>query len=178
MLNIFINLFKKVKNITFLIVMSLLIFISLRVLPVYDILKHSFSIQGMSATRKMDLLYEFTITTFTEGMPQEQVIVILLSVLTAINILLFVIFAKRQRKILSGKSFLASISGMLLGLFGVGCLSCGVLIMAPLLTFVGLGSYLGGAIEYAVWIAYVGIIFVISSIIYLLKKISEPLVCK
>ena len=62
--------------------------------------------------------------------------------------------------------------------FGVGCLSCGFLIMAPVLTFLGLGAYLGKVGEHALLVSYGGMILVIISILYLLKKIGEHLICE
>lgn len=177
MLNVFISIMKKTKNIIAVTLGTFLVFIVLRMIPIYTILKHSYTIPGLTLGRKIDIFLEYTLVSFTQSSFDEQFIVVTLSVLTVINILLFIVFSKRQQKMLSGKSFIASISGMFLGLFGVGCLSCGVLIMAPLLTVVGLGSYLESFTEYAIWLSYGGILFVTISILYLLKKISEPMVC-
>ena len=157
---------------------SFFIFVLLRIAPVFEILKNSYKIPGLSFPRKWDIFIEYVFQTFCDINTAEQLLIIILSILTALNIVLFVIFAKRQRKMLSKRSLAASLSGMVLGLFGVGCLSCGVLILAPLLTFLGLGAYLGNFAEYAVTISYVGMVLVILSSLYLLKKISEPLICE
>jgi len=178
MLNSFISVFRKTKNNIALVIGSFVVFIMLRIIPVFNILKHSYTISEMTVARKIDLFLDYTLATFLEASSVEQFIVVALSILTVINIILFVVFARRQQKMLSKRSFFASVSGMFLGLFGVGCLSCGVLIMAPLLTFIGLGSYLGNFAQYALWLSFGGMIFVIISILYLLKKISEPMICR
>lgn len=177
MTSLFLNIFSKPKNYIGLLIGSFLFFILLRVLPVYEIIKNSFKIPGVSIFRKFEIFFDYTLISFMDASLNEQAIVAALSILTTMNIILLIAFAQRQRKILSKRSFFASISGMFLGLFGIGCLSCGVLIMAPLLTFIGLGSYLGNFSQHALLISYIGITFVVVSIIYLLKKLSEPLVC-
>ena len=177
MLTVFTSIFRKPKNIIALLIGSLIIFFILRVLPIYEILHNSYKIPGISFQRKQELFFDYTLGSFLDIPVIEQVLVISLSLFTVINLILFIVFARRQRKILSKRSFIASVSGMFLGLFGVGCLSCGALIMAPLLTFIGFGAYLGSFAEYALWISITGVLFVLFSIFYLLKKISEPMIC-
>ena len=177
MLTTFINIMRKWKNSITLVIGSCVLFIILRILPVYEILKNSYKIPGISFSRKWELFIEYTFQSFVDISLGEQFIIFALSILTTFNIILFIIFARKQQKILSKRSFAASISGMVLGLFGVGCLSCGFLILAPLITFIGLGAYIGDFTQYAITISYGGIVLVIFSIFYLLKKISEPVVC-
>ena len=177
MITTFINIIKRPWNIIILALSSFVIFILLRIVPVYEILKNSFKIPGLSLVRKWDIFTEYVFTSFCDITLGEQFLIVSLSILTAFNIILFVIFARRQSTLLSKRTAFASFSGMFLGLFGVGCLSCGVLILAPLITFVGLGAYLGDFTQYALMISYIGVFLVIISILYLLKKISDPLVC-
>ncbi len=177
MINLSYSIFKQPKNIIIWFLGSFLIFLILRILPVYGILKNAFSILDISFGRKRELFNDYIFRTFTEINFSEQLLIVLLSVLTALNIILFIMFVQRQRKILSGKSFISSISGMFLGLFGVGCLSCGFLIMAPLLTFLGLGGYILNIAQYAELISYAGVFLLVISIYYLLKQLSKPLIC-
>lgn len=171
------SIIKKPKNIAVVVLGWILMFVLLRVFPVYQILKTSYRIPGMAITRKLELFFEYTFASFVGIGLLEQFLVLSLALLTVINIFLFVVYAKRQSKILSGKGFLPSIIGMFMGLFGVGCISCGAFILAPVLGVIGLGSYISGFSQYAVLISYVGLLFVIASIFYLLKKISTPQVC-
>ncbi len=173
-----ITIIKKPKNIFFIISVSIIIFILLRFLPVYRILFDFYSLPGISFARKLEIFYQYIFDPFLNALFQEKFITITLSILTSFNILLFIIFAKRQKKILSGKGFFASLSGIFLGLFGIGCISCGAFVLAPIITFIGLGAYINKFIENANIISNIGIVFVIISIVYLLKQISKPLMCK
>jgi hypothetical protein len=177
MITLFVHLFRKPKNYLSLLIGSFFVFVIFRIIPVYRIIKNSFKIPELSISRKIEIFFDYTFVSFTQVPLQEQIIIIILSVLTMINIILFVMYSLRQRKILSKRSFFSSISGMFLGLFGVGCLSCGVLIMAPLLTFIGLGSYLGNFSQYALTFTYAGLFLLLISTLSLLHQLKKPLVC-
>ena len=172
-----ISIIKQKKNIVALVVGSLILFFLFRLTPVFDIVTTSLRLPGLALGRKVSIVFEYTLGTFGRGSITEDIIPIMLSILTTLNVILFVRYAKRQRKIFSKRSLAASISGILLGLFGVGCLSCGALVLAPLLTFVGLGGSVGFCTQHAVAISYLGLGFVIASIGYLLYRLSRPLVC-
>lgn len=156
---------------------SFITFTILRILPVFEILKNSYKIPGIGITRKFELFWDYSFLSFFNISRAEQFLVLALSTLTTLNIILFIIFARRQQQMLLKRSFVASLSGMFFGLFGVGCLSCGVLILAPLVTFLGLGAHLANFAQHAITISYIGMVLVIISSLYLLKKISDPLVC-
>ncbi|MCA9351859.1 hypothetical protein KC866_00500 [Patescibacteria group bacterium] len=177
MVNTLLHILKRRWNTIALVCGSCAIFLILRIVPVYGILKTSYALPGLSFVRKIDIFLEYVIYSFTRISFHEQLLVIALSILTTLNIILFIVFTQRQQKLLSKRSFIASVSGMVLGLFGVGCVSCGVLVLAPLITALGLGAYLGTFTQYALLIAYIGLGFVIVSSLYLLRKISQPNIC-
>jgi len=172
-----VKIFSKKKNIIIGLLVSAIIFVILRVIPVYMILKTTFIIPGVKWSRKYELFTDYVLTSFFEIAFVEQLLIILLALATAVNMIVFYYYIKRQQKILSGKSFFASASGMFLGIFGIGCLSCGVLVVAPIVSALGLGAYIAGITQYALLLSYVGLTFIIFSIGYLLHQLSKPLVC-
>lgn len=177
MLTSFKQIFSRPKNFFLTILTMILVFFVLRIIPIYEILWNSFRIPGLSLSRKFEIFFEYTFLVFFKLHTLEQFLTLVLVFLTSINVILFVIYAKRQRRLFSGKSFLASISGIILGLFGIGCISCGVLILAPLISFIGLGSYVGGITQYALALSFAGVILVSLSNIYLLHQLEKPNVC-
>jgi len=68
--------------------------------------------------------------------------------------------------------------GLVLGVLGIGCASCGSLVLASLFSLLGLGGVFAmlpfGGVEFAV----IGLIMLVISTYYLLKKIHDPMVCK
>lgn len=177
MKKIFCNLFNKPSFVLYHALGTFFIFTLLRIIPVYHILADFYRISHVSYTRKISVFCEYVFLSFFDALWYEQAALILLSFLVSLNFMLFVIFAKRQKKMLSKRSFIASLSGMIFGLFGVGCLSCGALIAAPLLTVLGFGAYLGFFTSNAFFIMCIGIFCIVMSIMYLLYQLSRPAVC-
>lgn len=178
MFQILVSILKKPKNLIIWILGSAITFFFLRILPQLYIVRDFLGLETVSFSRKYEIIYDYSFGAYSSHNPFELGLTIILSVVFVLNIILFVIYARRQARMLSGKSLAASLSGMILGFFGVGCLSCGVIILAPLLTFIGLGSYLNTVSEYAQWLSITGVMIIIISVIYLLKKLNEPLICK
>lgn len=104
------------------------------------------------------------------------------ALLFGINVSLFVYYIKRKiadsaSQKSGNKTGLSGAVGFLFGLLGVGCASCGSLLLASLLSIFGLGSVLSylpfGGEEFI----FIGIIFLLFSIYELLNKIKNPTVC-
>jgi uncharacterized membrane protein YczE len=68
--------------------------------------------------------------------------------------------------------------GIFLGLFGVGCAACSGLVLAPIISLLGLSSFFNLLPYMGQELAYLGTILIIFSNLYLLKKIKDPMVCK
>ncbi len=174
----FIHVFSQVKNGIAWGVISVMVFIVLRIVSAWELLSLSLRIPDLSFGRQSEIVMEYVFHSFSDMIPIHQWLVILLSITTALNIILFVIYVRRQRLLLSGRGFFGSMAGMILGVFGVGCVSCGVLVLAPVFTFLGLSSFAYAALEYALPISIFGLLCILGSCWYLLKKISQPLICK
>ena len=175
----FLKIIKNPWNDILLIFLSLLIFITLKIIPVYTLIRDFFKVSGTSFLRKLEVVNEFTFLSCTDSLWETRIVTVLLSVLIAFNILLFMLYAKRQGTFLRGshKSMLATLGGIILGFFGIGCISCGAFILAPLITFLGLGSYMHFFTGEAHIISFIGVLFVFLSNLYLLRQLSKPIVC-
>lgn len=178
MQSFFMRIISRTKNIIFILSSSILFFILLQILPIWKILKSISLIPNINFWRAIDLYYEYIFKSFIHLSFLQAFFIITLSLLLSFNILLFFLYIKRQRKIFAGKSFLASVSGAFLGLLGVGCSSCGALLITPILVFLGLESHLQYFVEHTIFVSFLGILFVFLSILYLLYQLSKPLVCK
>lgn len=97
--------------------------------------------------------------------------------LFSINITLFVYYIRRKISLEKKAGAFKGIFGFVLGLLGVGCASCGSIVLSSVLSLFGLGGLLtflplGGG-EFLI----VGIIFLLFSIYGILKRISSNTVC-
>ncbi len=172
-------LFRKKQNVFVLMFLSFFFFTFLKVIPVYHILRDSFRVSGITLIRKIQLFYSYTYATCSDHLWNSRFVTIFLSILIALNIFLFVAYAKRQGKFIAAthKTFLASIGGIILGFFGIGCISCGAFILAPLITFLGFGAYMQFFQSNAYLISVIGLVFVLFSNFYLLYQLSKPITC-
>ena len=167
------------KNfIFFLILGSLMIFCLLRTFPFYEQISAAFDLPNMTKSLKLGVLIEYGFSTFPFAGFIEQFLQISLSIFTTLNILLFMVFAKQQQRFLKHQSFWGGLSGMFLGVFGVGCISCGAFVLAPIITFLGFSSYLHFFAMHATQISFIGVFLVIISCLFVLKKLSSPTSCK
>lgn len=174
MITVFKDIITKKRNIVSISIMGIVMFVILRLIPQWNILKNFFSLSNISFERHMQVLWEYLFKTLIHATWIEWTIDILFPILISINIIVFIAYVKRQRRLLSKRGMALSISGMVLGFFGVGCLSCGALVLAPLISLLGLG----GLVKFSNELALLGLVFIIASIVFLLWKLTQPIVCK
>lgn len=93
-----------------------------------------------------------------------------------INIHSFIYYLKVYRKRVHASGTILSFSGVILGLVGIGCLSCGVLLLSPLITLLGLSVTLW-ITQYTFVVYLVSIIIVNVSSILIVKRIHAPAIC-
>ncbi len=102
---------------------------------------------------------------------------VVIAVLFGINVSMLAFYMKKNRSI-AGRGGAVSLGGLTSGIFGVGCASCGTLIIGPLLAFFGASGVLAylpfGGQEFGV----VAILLLLFSVYLIAKKISTPAVCK
>ncbi|MAQ77472.1 hypothetical protein CL684_03025 [Candidatus Campbellbacteria bacterium] len=177
MQSLFIRIFRKKDNLLIFVLATVLVFLLARIIPIWEILTNSFKIPDISLSRKFSIFSEYIFIYFIDIPIVEQATTIILSLALGINTVLFYQYIKKQQKIFAGKSFLGSSIGVMLGVFGVGCVSCGALVIAPILTGIGLGAQIGFISQYALLISWAGIAGICISSYYLLLQINKPLVC-
>lgn len=99
-----------------------------------------------------------------------------LGVLLGVYLVLFIAYLKKAhtpRMAVSSLGFF----GFIAGLFGVGCAACGVVVFSSLLGFVGGAATLAALPFMGEELVVVGVVLLLISNWYLLKKLTDPLVC-
>ncbi len=103
---------------------------------------------------------------------------IAIAVLFGINITLLAYYIKTLRGSTSGGNTVVGAGGLVSGVFGIGCASCGTFLLSSLLGFVGVAGIitflpLGGEELGIIGVALLGY-----SIYALLRKMKKPFVCE
>lgn len=177
MFRLLINILQQPKNITIVTIGSIVVFSLFRMFPQLHIIIDFWQLDTVSLVRKFEVLYQYSYGSYSTWSLFDLIITGLLSLSTVVNIIVFIHYYKRQRKVLSKGSLFATTAGMFLGVFGVGCLSCGAIVLAPLLSTLGIL----GSLELLPFagreLAILGLFFVIGSSYYLLYQLKQPLMC-
>lgn len=145
-------------------------------LPNLSFLKYIISSSTYSLSSKLNILWGslgFLKTNFT---PLTRLLAILVVILSGINIALLSFYIKNRIKIETDAG--TGILGTITGLLGVGCASCGSVVLSSIIGLGASTSFLGffplNGAEFGIF----GILLILFSIYLLAKKIQNPLVCK
>ncbi|PID83422.1 hypothetical protein CSB11_01365 [Candidatus Campbellbacteria bacterium] len=172
------HFFLKPRKIFLTFLIFIVLFFIFSVLPNYKIVLNFLSLENISIFRKIELLFQYSFVYLFETSIFSFTLTLFTCLFLSLNIILFYHFYKKQEKMLKNKGFLASITGIFLSLFGVGCLSCGALFIAPFLSFFGVVSVLDFLPFGGNGVAALGLILTFFSFFYLLYQISKPKICK
>ena len=163
------------KYILLALILSTLVFVFSVWLPNFGLIRDFVFSSNTAFFDKIAFLWNSLGAISTNFNGPSAIILVVISVLFGLNISLTVYYLKRR--ITFQKAGGMSIAGMLVGLIGIGCASCGSVILA---TFLGVGA----AAAFTGFLPFGGQEFSFLAIIILLwslyvtgKKIADPLVC-
>lgn len=158
------------------LLVSLLLFLFAIWLPNLSFVREITFSPFFTITEKISILLSSLGAFQTNLRPFGRLVLVTAVLLFGLNVSLFSFYIKRRVKL--EKEAGMSIGGMLAGLIGIGCASCGSFILASIFgmsasaAFIGLLPFRGQ--EFGI----LGIIILGLSIILIAKKIQEPLICK
>jgi len=106
-----------------------------------------------------------------------MLILVLLFILSiSFFFLLIFILLKNSKEVSKGKNFFGTFS-IFLSILGLSCASCGLGLLASLLSFFGVSSLITYFPLHGLELGYLGVIFLNISNYFLLKKVKKPFVC-
>ncbi|NUM25640.1 MAG: hypothetical protein HUU49_03400 [Candidatus Buchananbacteria bacterium] len=127
------------------------------------------------ATAKLKIFFSSFQILLTNYDIIDQFLIVLLSLLIGINVSLQAYYFRKRatlQKIAGG-----SLLGAVLGFLGVGCASCGSIVVTSLFGFSASAGFLGvlpfGGLEFGI----VGFLILLISTYLIAKKINSPLIC-
>ena len=103
---------------------------------------------------------------------------IAIAVLFGINVAMVVYYMSRRKKFLQQSGVAASAGGLMAGMLGIGCAACGTLVLAPLLSLIGVGGLVAILPFSGQEFGILGVGVLGFSIFSTAKKIQNPLLCK
>ena len=156
-------------------VISLFFGVIVILLPNYQFIISIWSSRRATISEKWNLALSLLGSFSTNMDLGGQISLVVIAILAGINLSLFFyyLFHRFRLERMAGTSLL----GMIVGVFGVGCASCGAVILSSVLG-------VGAALQVIAWLPFRGAEFTWLSILLLLwaiynvaKRINDPLVC-
>ncbi len=126
------------------------------------------------------LLFLFTLygTLTTNFTLFSALLLTITALFFGVNIALLTFYIRRRQEASSGTvAHFASLGGLVSAMLGIGCAACGSVVLTGLLGLFGAGGLLlllpFGGVEFGVF----GVVLLVVSIRYLIKRITDPIVC-
>jgi len=153
------------------------LFVVVRSLPHIALYKQFLGLPGIALTRYGEVFFEYSIASFAMAPLYEQFISIALPLLVVVNAIVAYRYYRRVTTRAGGVT-IASVGGIFLGLFGVGCFACSGLLLAPLLALFGLTGVVALLPFRGLEIGFFGIAVLALSTFFLLRALARPQTCR
>ncbi|MFA6307283.1 MAG: hypothetical protein WCS88_01155 [Patescibacteria group bacterium] len=164
------DVFKKPSYVILFFIIALAFFLASFLIARYQLLA---AFSGLIKIKMFWFLLRDPQSTFTSS---SLILVIILSFLSAINIVMMIFYVKRRISL--EKNTGVGLMGMILGFLGVGCASCGSLVLSSIFGLAATTSFIGilpfGGLEFGI----LGVFMLLFSTYLIAKKIQNPLLCK
>lgn len=168
--------FSKLSYITLAFFVALVILFVSIWLPSRHILIYFFTSGNFDLGDKMELIassLDFFRLNFTFS---SKIITIILSILAGINIAMLVYFIKKRLALRRAAG--AGVLSILGGFLGIGCVSCGSVILSSIFGLTATASFIGVLPLKGLELGLLGILILLLSIYILARKIRNHVVCE
>lgn len=164
------DVFKKPTYVILFFTIALAFFLASILMARYKLLE---AFDGLIKIRMFWFLLMDPRSTFTSS---SLVLVIILSLLSAINIVMMIFYIRRRISL--EKKTGVGLLGIILGFLGVGCASCGSLLLSSIFGLAATTSFIGILPFRGLEFGILGIFMLLFSTYLIAKKIQNPLLCK
>ncbi len=177
---LFCTVFKKPANLVLVVLVTLVVFTLAIWLPNISLISVVLGSQTASAMEKMSFLWSLYGSIQTNFTIVSAMYTVAIALFFGIQATLLTYYISKVRGGAGGVKRIGavSLSGLMSGIFGIGCAACGTFILTSILASFGAAGLLAflpfGGEEFGV----LGVSLLLYSIFLLLKKIKSPLVCE
>lgn len=177
MLNTLSLIFKKKRILVLFFALSVFILAFLLLISQANSLPALFKLFSVTDQLFWSTFGSLLLNTFASQSMVSSLVVIIFALLLSLNAIVFITYLKHYRLLLKGVGARLGLAGVIFGVFGAGCLSCGVLLLAPLISIIGISST-SWLLQHNLLVSSLGLLLVLGSTVLLLKKLSQPEVCE
>ena len=178
MVKVFIKVFSQVRYSAITILVSLVVFSFAVWLPNLKLISLIVVDQNITILTKVTFLVSLLGSIKTNFTFLALNYTIAISILFGLNTALFIYYINSRRSSKSQQGTIAGVGGLVSGLFGIGCASCGTFILSVLLGVFGASTFLASLPFGGAEFGFIGVGLLSYSFYINLKKITEPVVCE
>ncbi|PJE58539.1 MAG: hypothetical protein COU81_00150 [Candidatus Portnoybacteria bacterium CG10_big_fil_rev_8_21_14_0_10_36_7] len=172
--------FKTVFSDLYYVVLAILVSLGFFIFSVwlssYNLLYHTLTSNLLSFSYKLALTFNFWELIRINLLAPNLFLVSLVAILFGINISALVFYIKKQIAI--SRSAKISVWASLISFLGIGCLSCGSVIISSLFGFSATAAFIGFLPFHGYEFGIIGILSLLISIYLLSKKINNNFACE
>lgn len=147
-------------------------------LPQWDTLGHVWGSRTADLKTKLSFFLSLYGTIESNFSIFSRSVLLVTVTLLGINMALLIFYIRRRQETTGGKTAqLASIGGVVSAALGIGCAACGSVILTTILGLSGAGGLLLLLPLHGAEFGLLGILLLLFSSGYLIRRINDPLVC-
>lgn len=147
-------------------------------LPNFELIAGVFTNSSASVSAKLSIVGSLLGGIQTNFTVLSAGYTIAIALLFGLNIAMIVYLIRKRRRQLDSNTLSAGVGGIVSGLFGIGCASCGAFLLTAVLSSIGAISILAYLPLRGGELGILGAVLLIVSLVLISKKIIEPLTCK
>ena len=171
-----VGIFRQPKYLVFTLLVALILIAFAAWLPNIHLITKAMTSSTMTLWQKTNLVTSLLGSLQTNFTPLSRNLTILSAILTGIQASLLIYYVRRS--ILIQREVGASVAGMASSLLGVGCASCGSVVLTSIIGFSSATTLLGILPFRGQEFGFVGIAILLGAISFTLRKINQPLDCE
>ena len=126
---------------------------------------------------KKIFIYNFPFIALENTTPTLLTLNIIISILVGLNITLFVYYINKVKNAIDGSGVATGSLGLIFGAIGIGCLSCGSILIGAILTAVGATAGIAIFPLHGLEFSIISIVLLGASALIVAKKINKGLTC-
>jgi len=172
--------FKKVFSRPWYILLALvvaLLFLLIAIwLPNISSLRHVVGSTSYNLGAKLNIFWSYFGFLGTNFTPLTRILTIVVATLSGVNIAMLVFYLKNRIQL--ERSAGVGLMGTLAALLGVGCASCGSVLISSFIGLSATAAFTGALPLRGAELGLIGALVLLVSIYLIAKKIQNPLVCK
>lgn len=169
------QIYRKPVYVAITLVVALLLIVFAAWLPNLHLITKAMTSSTMTLWQKTNLAASLIGSLDTNFTPLSRTLIIISAALTGVQSSLLVYYLRRSMQI--QKEMGVSVAGVFASLLGVGCASCGSVVLTSLIGFASATTLLGILPFRGQEFGFIGLVILLTSIVFTFKKINQPYIC-